>query len=197
MSQRAELLELERRKLSLLRNKVKEQEARVRTLEAMEDDPFDILLEQELAADTTAQKAISTANAAVQASALVPAGQMPAPVQTSAQPSATPAPSPFPSDDLGAVFTWKRKLRRMPDTWVRLLTFIGKEGKDYESVKAFIDENNLPIGHGAARTQLMNYRRDFGFVENPRKGFYVATERALEFIRELPSGQAAVSNLAA
>lgn len=28
----------------------------------------------------------------------------------------------------------------------------------------------------------MNYRKDFGFVENPRKGFYKATDKALAFI---------------
>ena len=28
----------------------------------------------------------------------------------------------------------------------------------------------------------MNYRKDFGFVESPRKGFYRATDKAVAFI---------------
>lgn len=176
MSQRAELLDLERRKLSLLRNKVKEQEARIQTLEGMEDDPFDALLEQELAANTTAQRAINTIQTANATSVQTPAQVAEsADVHTYAQSGQVSAASE-------PAFAWQRKPRRMPDKWIRLLTFIGKEGKDYEQVTAFIDDNDLSLTHGAARTQLMNYRRDFAFVENPRKGFYVATERALEFI---------------
>ena len=40
------------------------------------------------------------------------------------------------------------------------------------------------VTRGVARTGLMNYRKDFGFVENPRKGFYKATDKALAFIEE-------------
>ena len=53
---------------------------------------------------------------------------------------------------------------------------------DSDVVGNFIAESKFAITPGAARTQLMNYRKDFGFIENPSKGFYKATERALGFL---------------
>lgn len=176
MSQRSALLDLERKKLSFLRNKLAEQELRVKTLEQMEDDPFDAVLERELEAmdaqeRTSAEHRVADAvregREAVQASALAP---IVPPAEDAAQPG----------------FVWGAKLRdprRVPSQWVKLLRYIGREGKSYDQVVDFIGTNGISISAGAARTQLMNYRKDYGFVENPKKGFYVATEKALNFIQ--------------
>lgn len=164
MSHRTELLEHERRKLLLLRNKLAEQEQRVKVLEQMQDDPLDEVLDRELAQDAGTKR--------------------------------TPAPAPAPIDQssgadelprraeslLPPAFAWQRVPRRMPPQWARLLTFIGSEGKTFTEVEAFIKEAPLAMTPGAARTGLMNYRKDFGFVENPRKGFYKTTDKALAFI---------------
>lgn len=168
MSQRTELLDHERRKLALLRAKVAEQEARVKVLESISEDPFDAILERELAALTPMPAAAPAAPS--KASPLEPGGD-----QASA---AVPAP-------LAAVFQWgkqPRTPRQVPQNWVSLLRYIGLEGKTYEDVKMFIKDRQLSLSEGAARTQLMIYRKEFGFVENPRKGFYKATERALSFL---------------
>ena len=165
MSHRTELLELERRKLLLLRHKLVEQERRVQTLEQMQDDPLDELLERELAQAT--------------------AVQTPVQAQRGHQEEATeidiPEPPSVPSM-LPMAATWQRIPRRIPPQWARLLSYIGSDGKSFAEVEAFIKNEDLALTPGAARTGLMNYRKDFGFVENPRKGFYKATDKALAFI---------------
>lgn len=172
MSLRAKMLQHERKKLDLLRQRVAQQEQHVLFLESLKDDPLDQLLESELAA------------------ALEPREQTPAmEVQTPAdeQVAVQEAPMPVAPSPLAPVFQWgqqQRAPRRVPGTWVSLLRFIGREGKSYDDVKLYIKDRGLPITEGAARTQLMAYRKQFGFVENPRKGFYVATDRALSFIEE-------------
>ena len=169
MSQRDALLDLERRKLGLLRQKLAEQERKVKTLEAMDDDPFDALLERELGLHTAHAATLEVE-----------------PVRPP-QPAKTPEPEPAAAGEevLNARFNWGAELRRprrIPRNWVRLLRFIGPDGKTYDQVTAFIAESKFAITPGAARTQLMNYRKDFGFIENPSKGFYKATERALGFL---------------
>lgn len=172
MSQRAALLDLERRKLALLRSKLAEQERRVKTLEAMDDDPFDALLERELAAPIAVAKDYFAAT---------PAHATPASVPLHGTPSVTASPLPPVSLQWGAQ---ARRPRRVPPIWARLLPFIGLEGKTYEQVTNFIATNQLGITPGAARTQLMIYRKEHGFIENPRKGFYRATPAAMEFLRQ-------------
>lgn len=171
MSHRAALLDLERRKLALLRNRLEEQERRVQMLEGMTtDDPLDALLERELAPSAAAM-------------------QTPAPLPASADdddrddlPETLLPPAPLPP-----TFSWgsqPRFPRQVPAIWVHLLKFIGREGRTYEQVTKFIEVNKIALSPGAARTQLMNYRKEFAFVDNPRKGFYKATDRALAFIEQ-------------
>jgi hypothetical protein len=166
MSHRTELLEHERRKLSLLRNKLAEQEQRVKVLEQMVDDPLDEILEREMASAASARQEEPGAvlsqdrgeNETTRSSAL--------------------SPPPLAS-------FWHRIPRRMPAQWVRLLTFIGNDGKTFAEVETFIKNAGLAMTPGAARTGLMNYRKDFGFVENPRKGFYKTTDKCTAFIEAL------------
>lgn len=178
MSQRAALLDLERKKLALLRSKVAEQARRVSLLEQMDDDPLDALLERELATQTSAAP-VEPATPRTAPIAIDVQTSAPEPAQARALPSPALLPTAAPPD----LYVWKRRPRGMTKTWAVLLSFIGEEGKTYEQVKEFIDRTGLKISHGATRTQLMNYRKDFGFVDNPRKGFYVATKAALEFIK--------------
>lgn len=165
MSQRSELLEHERRKLSLLRDKLADQERRVKVLEQMQDDPLDAILEKELAT-------------------AAPTVQQAAPVMPPAPPTEVAKPLQHHTDLIPApISSWQRiPRRRLPEKWSDLLSFIGSEGKTFTEVEKFIGEANLALSPGAARTGLMNYRKDFGFVENPRKGFYRATDKALAFI---------------
>lgn len=63
-----------------------------------------------------------------------------------------------------------------------MITYLGEEGKTFPQVEAFLSAGGASMTPGAARTGLMNYRKDFGFVENPRKGFYRATKKGLDAI---------------
>lgn len=187
----AELLDIERRKLSLLRNKVIDQEQRVKVLEQLANDPLDALLERELSLAAIP----APVSAPVQPSVLAVAAKVDETADKGKHEDqdqgygAEPAPVEAPA----AVFTWgatPRNPRRVPALWVQLLRYIGREGKTYDDVKLFVRDRGLQISEGAVRTQLMNYRKDFDFVENPQKGFYRATERALAFI-DAQEGRAA------
>ena len=46
----------------------------------------------------------------------------------------------------------------------------------------------------AARTALMNYRREHGLVENPKRGFYIATEKALALVEAQKGEGSAAGN---
>lgn len=171
MSQRNALLDLERRKLALLRQKIGEQERRIQTLEAMDDDPFDALLERELELRT-----VDTPTA-------TPTPSYPG----SAATAQTPAQQPADIGVMKALVDWgagPRLPRRVPQNWVRLLRFIGLDGKSYAQATEFIDVNKIAVTPGSARTQLMTYRKEFGFIENPSKGFYKTTERAMTFLNK-------------
>ena len=69
-----------------------------------------------------------------------------------------------------------------------MFNYIGLEGKSYEDVRLYIHDRDLKISEGAVRTALMNYRKDNGFIENPKKGFYRTTERAMRFIEAQERG---------
>jgi hypothetical protein len=181
MSQKTALLEHERKKLAWLCAKVAEQERRVALLEGLEDDPLDAILYGELAT-------VQAETHQVQTPALTDAQQtIKAPVK---EPAQEPAPLATPAL-LPSQFQWgqqPRLPRKVPANWVSLLRFLGRDGKTYEDVKLYIRDRGIPLTEGAARTQLMAYRKDFGFVENPKKGFYKATERALSFIDKQEGG---------
>ena len=76
----------------------------------------------------------------------------------------------------------KQRVKRIPENWVALISFLGEEGKSSTEVEAFLAAGGAKMTPGAARTGLMNYRREFGFVDNPKKGFYKATQKGLEAV---------------
>lgn len=76
----------------------------------------------------------------------------------------------------------KQRVKRVPENWVALINFLGEEGKSSAEVAGFLAAGGAKMTPAAARTGLMNYRKDFGFVESPRKGFYKATKKGLEAV---------------
>jgi len=136
-------IERERRKITLLKGKITECEARISALLSMrEEDDLDRILDKELMASNESPKGIATAQ-----------------------------------EDSGDD---KQRVKRIPENWVALISFLGEEGKSFAEVEGFLSAGGAQMTPGAARTGLMNYRREFGFVENPRKGFYKATQKGLE-----------------
>jgi hypothetical protein len=162
----------ERRKLLWLKGKVAEQERWVRELEQREQDPLDVAFEREQGA-----------------AAIDEVGEMPA--QASALPEAA-EPDAASARVVGHAPTvrmagpwatsWKREVRRLPPKWSAIIEFIGADGKSLTEVMQFIDLRDLQLTADTVRAGLMNYRRDFGLLENPKRGRYVATQKALDII---------------
>jgi hypothetical protein len=180
MDERVALIERERRKLNWLRQKVEEQARRVQALEAMQDDPLDEMFERDTAgapstapADQVRQERVSQTD------------------RSTEQPAQRTTTTAFPT---GTYASWQRLPKRLPPHWVHLFEFIGREGKTSAEVLEFIKSREFKISGEAVRTALMNYRREFGLVENPRRGFYQMTEKGMEFVQAHKEESPADSN---
>ena len=74
--------------------------------------------------------------------------------------------------------------RKIAPGWIDLIEHLGLDGKDFAQVQEFLSRNESPMSAGAVRTGLMNYRKDYGLVANPRPGFYAATQKGMDFVSE-------------
>lgn len=162
MSKNTELLDKERDKLEWLRSKVLLQEKKVQILEEISNDPLDAAFESECGKEYK-----PTVNAST------PAFDMP---------SINLVP---PQSSIWSVSNWSKRARAIPPHWVQILKFIGRDGKPLAEVEQFVKALNSPLSPGAVRTGLMNYRKEFSFIENPQKGFYLVTEIGMEAIKGL------------
>lgn len=152
-----DIIEHEKRKRALLLARIAETDKRIALFEAMraEDRSWDAILES------------SAAKAA----------------------GATTKPTPPPpaaqqgGEQLDAGQTFRDDPKKMSRQWRELIYFLGADGKSFDEVKAYLAAKGNQITAGAARTGLMNWRKEYGFVANPVPGRYTATERALDFIR--------------
>ncbi len=176
MINRKALLERERRKLRWLQEKLDEQRRLVHELEGMETDALDLAFEREV----EAKSVYEGGGARLAAESF---GEYVAPGASATGQLAQEAVKP----------RW-RKPRQLPEKWVKILSFIGADGKTYDQVKEFVTGEGLDISPDAVRTGLMNYRREYGLVENPRRGFYRATEGAFEVIRAQENESLAAGN---
>ncbi len=75
--------------------------------------------------------------------------------------------------------------RKISPQWVGLIAHLGFDGKDFAQVEQFMSRSGTPMTPGAIRTGLMNYRKDYGLVSNPRPGFYAATQKGMDFVKSL------------
>lgn len=165
----------ERRKLLWLKGKVAQQEQWVRELEARSTEPVDPL-------DRALEEAFDHEHGKpVQASALG-AGDVAeahSPLHAEAQFKGL-----APSVRVGGPWAknWTREVRRLPPKWASIIEHIGAEGKSLTEVIRFVELRALHLTPDTLRAGLMNYRRDFGLLENPKRGRYVATQKALDII---------------
>lgn len=152
MENYADVIARERQKIELLRKKIRECETRIASLTG--SDSLDDLLEKELLAQQS------------------PAAEQ----KASPQPARAPAVSELAAEET------RERTKRLTDKWVRVLQYIGKEGKAFPQLSQFVAENGIGLTDGALRTGLMNLRKENGYVGNPRKGVYFVTDAALEAI---------------
>lgn len=93
------------------------------------------------------------------------------------------APAPAAQTPASADSDIKPRRKRIPENWAKLLTFIGEEGKSSDQVRAFLLASPIGITPDASRTGLMNFRKEYGFVDSPRRGFYKLSPLGAEAIR--------------
>lgn len=169
-------IDLERKKIALLQDKIAECERRIAMLESLgAKDQLDQLLESDIGAPPQPP--------AQQGMRLIP-GETPSATQPRASIS-TRAPWPVGSLTDALAQPTKEKRKRIPEKWITIFHFIGEDGKTFRELEAFLTERAIDLSPGAARTALMNYRKEFGFIDNPRKGFYRTTEK----LRQVLSAQ--------
>jgi hypothetical protein len=176
MNETAALIERERRKLAWLRDKVVEQEKRVSALALLTaDDPLDEMFDREVGTPPSAKPSV-----------VAPlAGQA---LTASTAPVAYPQTLAWLTPG-GARF---RTPRRLPENWVTMFEFIGTGGKSLKSIESFIQAGSVTLTPGAARAGLMHYRKEFGLIASPQKGFYQVTERGIKLLESLKDESPAV-----
>lgn len=186
MVERTVHLARERQKLEWLRRKFLEQEAFVRSLEARAADAIDEAFEREVLATTGTPHADDSAQ---------PVGVVAIALDVAPREAAAPVPDPSPRDsDQFLDDFWLRTPKKIPSNWVQLFKFIGEGGKSYKQLLPFMAAADLKITPDAVRTGLMNYRRNFGMIENPSKGFYVVTPRGMSIIAKQEGERGATAN---
>lgn len=83
--------------------------------------------------------------------------------------------------------------KRMSDKTVQMFQFIGVEGKALSQLTKFADENALGWKDHNIRNMMMQYRKNYSFIESPKNGFYQLTQRGLDAInKQLNEGKVAL-----
>lgn len=77
--------------------------------------------------------------------------------------------------------------KRLANNTIKLLMKIGKEGIDLKDLVKYARENNLDMTDQNIRNFAMIYRRQYGYIENPRKGFYRLTDAGNAAIESIKS----------
>jgi len=72
--------------------------------------------------------------------------------------------------------------RRLTDDVVVILRYVGAAGKTLDNIEAFCAWNQMKVDRGAIRSMMSNYKLKHGFIDSPRTGFFILTERALAYL---------------
>lgn len=154
-----QLIDRERQRRALLVQKLDETDRRIQMLMSMSRQPdlLDKWLDEQTAAPTPAHHPMASSPVEQAADA----GQL--------------------QSDMPTRMT-RETPRKISTQWVSLLEHLGLEGKDFSQVQAFTARGETPMTAGAIRTGLMNYRKDYGLVANPKRGFYCATQKGIDFV---------------
>ena len=161
-----DMIDREKRRRALIVQKLDETDRRIAMLIAMskQPDPLDKWLDEQTASSTPALTSAASASHTGPVSGLTAEAQA-------------------PSESASAKMT-RDTPRKITPQWVALIAHLGLAGKDFAQVQAFLKSTGKPMTPGSIRTGLMNYRKDYGLVSNPKPGFYIATEKGMVFASE-------------
>lgn len=152
-----EMIAREKRRRDLLVQKLDETERRIAMLTAMtaQQDPLDRWLDEQTAAMAGAAQ--------------------PAPL------FARPANDGPPNES--SMKRTRETPKKITQQWVGLIEFLGLDGKNFSQVEGFMSRSGTPMTPGSIRTGLMNYRKAYALVSSPKPGYYIATQKGLDFVQ--------------
>lgn len=73
-------------------------------------------------------------------------------------------------------FVVRTPKKRLGPKAIKLLKYIGSEGKELKELVVFAKENNMNLNDGNLRNFAMIYRKNYGYLESPHSGFYRLTK---------------------
>ena len=74
------------------------------------------------------------------------------------------------------------RTKPIADKQLRLLKFIGKEGKKLKEMIEFSNLNNLDMTPENIRNFVVVYKKRYGLIESPHSGFYQLTKTGINAI---------------
>lgn len=78
--------------------------------------------------------------------------------------------------------------KRFTDKSLKILKFIGREGKSLRELVTFCQENAMNMTDANLRNFAMQYR-GYGLIDSETKGFYKLTEFGMESVQKQEIGQ--------
>lgn len=151
MTSYAEQIAIEKQKIAMFQSKIEQCQKRILSLEFLMADSDDAL-------DAFASGMITASTPSHVAASSVP-HQL--------------GDNKIKADDNEYIRTPKK---RLAENTIKLLKQIGIDGKELKDLAMYSKENNLGMTDQNIRNFAMIYRKQYGFIENPRKGFYRLTE---------------------
>ena len=156
MSQYAEQIEIEAQKIALYKTKIEQCQKRIESLKFLMTDSEDAL-------DSLTSNMIGAAS------------KLPA-TDTSSQRIKSLETLPNKQEST------RKPGKSLSQKAIAILKFIGIDGKTLSQIIEYANLINLGMTDGNIRNFAMIYRKDFGYLENPQRGFYRLTEKGLDAI---------------
>jgi len=151
----ADLIEQEQAKIALLRAKIEECQRRIDVLRSfLNTDELDTLLTKSLLPESVEREAASHARLDVQPRR---------------------ASSPGGAQD---------PRRRLSDDVLKILRFIGSDGKTLNELESFCKSKGFRHNRGSLRSMISTYKLKHGFIDSEDPGIFRLTERALTFLNK-------------
>lgn len=169
------LISQERAKIDLLRQKIRECEMRISVFESMTDDDLDVALSKSLGSGAS----IGTSHAT----------DIPAPLGS----HTLQTPAHDAEHQTQPVHQFEVPKKRISSQMLKLLYFIGENGKGVDDLVGYAKQSAIDITRGGIRSTMNNYKNKFGLLVSPKDGFFRLSERGVAYLASLKSETPPVS----
>jgi len=117
------------------------------------------------------------------ASLLIGTSALGASISTKSSEAQNAAEPKHESDPLN-VFDGKYPKKKMSDKTITLFQYIGLEGKSLPQLMEFTVKKNLGWKDHNIRNMMMQYRKNYEFIESPKNGFYQLTQKGYNAVQK-------------